>query len=99
MSSPTSGAPAAVLRTPNSGRELRVFSTMPGLQLYAANMLDGHLIGKGGAAYPACSGVCLEAQNRPNAVSFPHFPSPVLRAGERYEQEAVYAYGRVKETV
>lgn len=92
-------APAAVLRDPDSGRELRVFSTMPGLQLYTANMLDGHLIGKSGVSYPAYSGVCLEAQNWPNAVSFPHFPSPVLRAGERYEQEAVYAYGQIKETI
>ena len=94
-----SGAPrqltqVALLREPASGRTLCLATTMPGMQLYTANMLDGHLIGKSGRPYQAYAGVCLEAQNWPNAINSPHFPSPVLRAGERYCQEAVYTFAK-----
>jgi len=38
----------AIVREPVSGRNMDVFSTQPGVQLYTANWLDGKLAGKGG---------------------------------------------------
>lgn len=84
--------PAADLYEPESGRLLRTFTTMPGLQLYTGNFLDGSVPGKGGAYYPQHSGVCLETQYFPNALRFSHFPSPILRAGQRYHQITIYAF-------
>ncbi|XP_069463909.1 galactose mutarotase isoform X2 [Ambystoma mexicanum] len=69
---------------PPSGRVLQVGTTLPGIQFYTANFLDGSLKGKGGAVYPKHSAFCLEAQNWPDAVNKPNFPDALLRPGEEY---------------
>lgn len=84
--------PAARLREPLSGRELEVWTTQPGLQVYTGDGLDGTVVGKGGAAYRRHAGVALEAQAFPNAVNTPHFPSVLLRPGEVYRQTIEYRF-------
>ncbi len=86
---------SARLVEPLSGRALEVYTTRPGLQLYTGNALDGSLRGKGGQRYGRHAGVCLEAQHFPDAPNRPHFPSPVLRPGERYRHTTVYRLGVV----
>ena len=54
---------------PNSGRSLEVFTTQPGIQLYTANGLDGHLVGKNGITYKKYGAFCLETQNYPDAIN------------------------------
>ena len=54
---------------PISGRSLEVFTTQPGIQLYTANGLDGHLVGKNGIAYKKYGAFCLETQNYPDAIN------------------------------
>ena len=66
-------------------------TTQPGLQVYTANFLPS-LTGKGGAAYGRRGAVALEAQGFPNAVNQPEFPSTVLKAGETYHQEILFAF-------
>ena len=80
-------APAA--RVTGGGLALECATTQPGLQFYTANYLDG-TPGKGGAAYGPRSAFCLETQAWPDAVHHETFPSPVLRAGERYRHTTVY---------
>ena len=83
--------PVAVLSSAESGVTMRVSTTMPGVQLYAANFL-GPWTGKGGAMYEKRDAVCLETQFYPNAMQCEAFRKPVLKAGERYHQVTVYAF-------
>ena len=84
---------AAKVVEPSSGRTMEVFTTKPGIQFYAGNMLHPDDRGKGGAAYPPRSGFCLETQYFPNAMKHTHFPSPVLRAGDTYHHVTQYRFG------
>ncbi len=85
---------AAVLRGDRSGITVTVFSDQPGLQVYSGNFLT-HRGGKGGKIYDRRDAICLETQNYPNATAYEHFPSPVLRVGETFCSETVYAFGTV----
>ena len=83
--------PAAQLFCPESGITLTVETTLPGLQVYTAGFLTERQ-GKDGAVYDKKHGICLETQFWPDAVHHPHFPSPILRAGETYRQQTVYRF-------
>jgi aldose 1-epimerase len=82
---------AATLHDPSSGRTLRISTTEPGLQVYAANYLDGTIVGRSGRPYGRGDGLALEPQGFPDAVHHGHFPSVVLRPGEVYRQRSVFA--------
>jgi aldose 1-epimerase len=82
-SSTTSPRLACRLAEPRSGRVLEIETTQPGLQVYTGNHL-GSVNGKRGIRYPRHGGICLEAQGFPDAVHHAHFPSVVLRPGERW---------------
>lgn len=87
------GAPvAARAYEPVSGRFVEVTTTQPGLQLYSGNSLDGSVVGRGGLAFRQSAGFALEAQNFPDAINHPGFPSPVLRPGETYRQHIAYRF-------
>jgi aldose 1-epimerase len=85
-------AHAARVMEPVTGRTLDVFTTEPGLQLYAGNQLD-HIAGKGGRSYGRHSGLCLETQHFPDSPNQPRFPSTILRPGARFESRTVLAFG------
>jgi len=83
---------AALLYDPVSGRRMSVRTTEPGIQLYTANALDVGTVGKNGVIYgPRCA-VCLETQHFPNSPNVPTFPSTVLRAGETFFSQTVFAF-------
>jgi aldose 1-epimerase len=82
---------AARARSPESGRVLEVSTTEPGIQFYAGNFLDGTLVGKQGATYGKHAGFCLEPQRFPDSPNQPAFPSAILRPGQEYRHEIVYA--------
>lgn len=83
------------VEVPENGRGMRVFTTLPGLQLYTANYIGGDFsfTGKAGVRYdhPYC-GLCLETQYHPNSVNCPAFPSVLLRPGEIYRARTVYQF-------
>jgi len=83
---------AAEVYEPVSGRLMEVFTNKPGIQFYSGNFLDGSEIGKGGFAYQQRAGFCLETQFFPNSPNYKHFPSPVLKAGEKYNYTTVYKF-------
>jgi len=85
-------SPAAELYDPKSGRTLQVATTEPGLQFYSGNFLDGTLTGKG-RTYGHRSGLCLETQRFPDSPNKPSFPTTVLRPGEKYRTQTVFATG------
>ncbi|GHU40205.1 aldose 1-epimerase [Clostridia bacterium] len=79
----------------DSGRSLKVFTTMPALQFYTGNYLDETK--KNGVTYGKHSGFALEAQFTPNTPNLINetdkFPSCVVRAGETKYYEIVYQLG------
>lgn len=74
---------AAVLKAPYTGRVLRVFTDMPGIQLYIGNMIEP-VLGKEGAHYGKRSGLCLETQFFPDSPNQSKFPSCVIKAGKKF---------------
>lgn len=86
--------PAARIHEPRSGRVLAVETTMPAMQFYTANGLDGSAMGPSGRCYRAGDAFCVETQNFPNAPNQPDFPSAVLRPGEVWHQTTLWRFGR-----
>lgn len=78
---------------PISGRIMRISTTLPGVQMYTGNFLDGKTIGKGGIAYPRHGGVCFETQFFPDSPNHPSFPSCILDSTSVYKHTTVYAFG------
>ncbi|MFE0358437.1 aldose epimerase family protein [Streptomyces nigra] len=74
----------AELYDPSSGRLLTVSTTEPGLQLYTADQIE--------EPFSPGDGVALETQHFPDSPNRPDFPSTVLRPGEVYRSETVYAF-------
>lgn len=70
---------AARVVEPKSGRVMEVRTTEPGVQLYTGNHL-GH------------RGLCLETQHFPDSPNKPHFPSAILRPGEKFQSTTVFVF-------
>jgi len=83
---------AAVVKEPDSGRKMEVFTTEPGIQFYSGNFLDGSITGKNGAVYHKNHGFCLETQHFPDSPNQPEFPSTVLNPGENYSSTTIYRF-------
>jgi aldose 1-epimerase len=83
---------AARLAEPTTGRVVEVSTTEPGIQFYSGNFLDGSIRGKGGRVYPYRSGLALETQHFPDSPNRPNFPSTILRPGETYRTQTVFAF-------
>jgi aldose 1-epimerase len=79
---------AAVLACPQNGVTMRLFITNPGLQFYSGNMIGGPFARHGA--------VCLEPQHYPDSVHHAHFPSAILKAGERYKERSEYQFSAEK---
>ncbi len=85
-------ARAARVAEPTTGRVMEVLTTEPGVQLYSGNFLDGALAGKSGRVYHKHNGFCLETQHYPDSPNQPHFPSCILRPGEKYKTTTIYKF-------
>ena len=83
--------PAAEIASKDERYRVRVLTDQPGIHVYSGNFLDGTK-GKGGAVYEKHSGIALEAQNFPNAVNVPNFPSCILREGEEYKRNITFSF-------
>ncbi len=86
---------AATVTEATSGRCMNVYTTQPGIQFYAGNMMPETITGKGGKVYPQRSGLCLETQHFPDSPNQPNFPTSVLRPGEEYDHTTVFEFGVV----
>ncbi|MDE6541610.1 MAG: galactose mutarotase [Muribaculaceae bacterium] len=84
--------PAARLTSAASGITLTVYTTEPGIQFYSGNFLDGTIRGKGGKTYVQHAGLCLETQHYPDSPNKPHWPSTMLRPGEKYRSRTVFQF-------
>ncbi len=82
---------AARAVSPKSGRELEVFTTEPGVQLYTGNFLDGTIHGIGGV-YGHRSAFTFETQHFPDSPNQPHFPTTELKPGQTFHQTTVFKF-------
>lgn len=83
---------AAKVAEPNSGRQMEVWTSEPGMQFYTGNFLDGTITGKSGKSYPQRSFFCMETQHYPDSPNQENFPSTILKPGELYETETSYKF-------
>jgi aldose 1-epimerase len=83
---------AAKVTDPESGREMEVLTTEPGVQFYSAIGLNGSIKGKGGVGYEKYGAICLETQHFPDSPNQPNFPSTVLRPGTKFHSETIYKF-------
>ncbi len=81
----------ATVRASGSGRVMKVYTTLPGVQFYAGNFIDKQT-GKDGAVYNKRHGLCLETQFFPDAIHHDNFPSCVFGEGEDYDSVTVYRF-------
>jgi len=70
--------------------QMKVYTTMPGIQFYSGNSLNEISKGKDGAVYGWRCGFCLETQFYPDAVHHQDFLQPVLLPGQVYRHTTVY---------
>ena len=83
---------AARVYEPSSGRVMEVWTTEPGIQFYAGNMLDASLVGSSGRLYRQSDGLALETQHFPDSPNQPQFPSTALRPGQRFQSTTIYKF-------
>lgn len=83
---------AATVYSPQTGIRLDVYTTEPGLQIYAGNFLDGTMTGKKGIPYNLRTAICLESQKYPDSPNKPDWPSPYLKPGEKYTSRCMYKF-------
>ena len=76
---------------PASGRTMEIWTSEPGVQLYASLGLNASIKGIGGA-YAKFGALCLETQHFPDSPNHPNFPSTVVRRGKDYHSETIYKF-------
>jgi aldose 1-epimerase len=83
---------AAKVADPESGREMEVLTTEPGVQFYSAIGLNGSIKGKGGVGYEKYGAICLETQHFPDSPNHSNFLSAVLKPGTKFYSETIYKF-------
>lgn len=80
----------ATVKGSKSGRCMKVFTTLPGVQFYAGNFINTQQ-GKGGVTYGKRCGFALETQYFPDTIHHENFPSYVF-GGENGDYDSVTVY-------
>ena len=81
----------AEVQDPKSGRKMKVFTDLPGVQFYAGNCI-GVETGKENTTYEPRKGLCLETQYYPDNIHHPNFPQSVFGPGKVYDTVTIYQF-------
>lgn len=81
----------ATVTEPSSGRCMKAYTDMPGVQFYAGNFITPQP-GKEEASYDARSGMCLETQHFPDTANRNNFPSAVYGPDRKYVKTTIYKF-------
>lgn len=79
------------LASKKSGRSMKVFTNLPGIQVYAGNFI-GDQTAKAGASYTKRSGIALETQFFPDAPNHDNFASTVFGPERIYDYTTIYKF-------
>ena len=81
----------ATVKAPVSGRVMKAYTTLPGVQFYAGNFISEQK-GKDGVIYGSRMGLCLETQYYPDSPNKPEFPSCFFGGDREYTSVTVYRF-------
>lgn len=81
----------ATVKAPKSGRSMKVYTTLPGVQFYTGNFIS-QVRGKEGAVYHRRQGLCLETQYFPDAVHHENFPSCIFGGEKEYDSVTIFRF-------
>ena len=81
----------AEVQDPKSGRKMKVFTDLPGVQFYAGNCI-GVETGKENTTYEPRKGLCLETQYYPDNIHHLNFPQSVFGPGKVYDTVTIYQF-------
>lgn len=84
----------AMVEEPKSGRIMKAYTDLPGVQFYAGNSQIEET-GKDGAVYKKRTGLCLETQYYPDTANQPDFPSAIFGPERVYDTTTVYKFETV----
>ncbi len=81
----------AVLKGAKTDRVMKVYTDLPGIQLYTDNyVVDAK--GKDKAVYNKRQGLCLETQDYPDSIHHANFPDTVYGGGREYHTTTIYKF-------
>jgi aldose 1-epimerase len=89
---------AATVIEETTGIVLDVETTEPGIQFYTGNQLKNTIIGRVNTQYDSRNGFCLETQHYPDSPNKQHFPSTLLKPGEKFSSKTIYKFSVVQNT-
>ncbi len=75
-----------------SGIEMEIYTDLPGVQLYIPVNPETDRSYKDGASYGKYGAICFETQAFPNATAYSHFPSIIVKKGEKYDTTTAYKF-------
>ena len=73
-----------------TGITMQMITNQPGVQLYTANSLSN--VNKGDYENTSHEAFCLETQTFPDCVHYGHFPTALLRKGDKYYHITEYRF-------
>jgi len=83
---------SASLYSKKSKLKMYVYTNQPAVHVYVGGNCANLIKGKENANYHNTSGICFETQNFPDAPNHSHFPSAVLKKGEKYIQKTIFKF-------
>lgn len=83
----------ASVKGDQSGIQMDVYTTEPGMQFYGGNVMKGKHTLKSGAKDDFQTAFCLETQHFPDSPNQPAFPTTVLEPGSVYISMTLYKFG------
>jgi aldose 1-epimerase len=86
---------AASLYSEKTQLKMIVYTNQHAVHIYVGGNCFGKINGKENASYHTQSGICFETQNFPDAPNHPNFPSCILRQGEIYHHQTIYAFEKI----
>lgn len=75
-----------------TGIKMELYTDKPGVQVYTENSVDEKRTYKENAIYVKHGAFCLETQDFPNNLKHSHFPSSILRKGEKFDSVTKYKF-------
>lgn len=84
---------AGIFTGDKSGISIEMYTDLPGVQLYLPGGAPNEKRKcKDGASYCRRNALCLETQMFPNSMKHAHFPSIIVKAGEKYDTKTTYKF-------
>jgi aldose 1-epimerase len=83
---------AASLYSKKNKLKMSVYTNQPAVHIYVGGNCFGQIKGKENTDYHPLSGICFETQHYPDSPNHAHFPSILLRKGEQYYHQTIFAF-------